>query len=169
MIKLIKLRRNESGVTLIELLIVMGLLSIFMVIIATIFTSSVDVQEQSNSYSSTLINSRYIMARLNYDISRASSVNVPYSFGDDTNSLGLEIGGIDNTFSLSGTNLTLADNLGVDNLNDSDVMVSNLTFQKIGNQGGQPTILYNFTLSSVEQNHGVSDVETFSGGEGLNP
>ena len=44
---------NQSGVTFVEMLVVMGLLGGLLVVMATIFTSAADVQQSSSSYSST--------------------------------------------------------------------------------------------------------------------
>jgi prepilin-type N-terminal cleavage/methylation domain-containing protein len=165
--KLIKL--TENGVTLIEILIVMGLLSVLLIVIATIFTSAADVQQQSSTYNATNENGRFIMARLNYDIQRAFSVVTPNSLGATSSSLNLDIGGINYIYGLSSGNLTLEDNNGQDNLNGNDVTVSNLSFQELGNNIEKPIISYSFTLSSITTNHGKSDTKTFTSAESIQP
>lgn len=158
---------NQAGVTLVEMLIVMGLLSAMLVVVATIFTAAADVQQQSDSYSATISSGRFIMARLNYDIARASSISTPSSVGATASSLVLNIGGTPYTYALSGDNLQLTDGSGTDNLNSGDVVVSNPSFQELENTGGEPTILYSFTLSSTAESHGVSDTQTFTSAVGL--
>jgi prepilin-type N-terminal cleavage/methylation domain-containing protein len=158
---------GQVGVTLIEMLVVMGLLSILLVVVATIFTSAADVQQQSDSYSATIENGRFIMSRLNYDIARASSITTPSSLGSSSPSLSLIIGGTTFSYALSGNDFQLTDGSGADNLNSNDVIVSNPSFQELGNPGGQPTILYSFTLTSVATSHGTPDTETFSSTAGL--
>lgn len=158
---------DQAGVTLIEMLIVMGLLSILLVVMATIFTSAADVQQQSRSYSATISNGRFIMARLNYDIARASSIVSPASPGASTSALELDIGGTDYTYNLAGNNLQLTDGIGTDNLNSDDVVVSNPNFEEVSGGGGLPTILYNFTLTSTALSNGSADTQTFTSAAGL--
>jgi prepilin-type N-terminal cleavage/methylation domain-containing protein len=158
---------NQSGVTLIEMLVVMGLLSTMLVLIATIFTSAADVQQESQSYSSTLSSGRFMMARLNYDIARASAVTAPSSLGATSPSLDLTVNGASYAYNTSGSNMTLTDTTGTDSLNSADVTVSNVNFQELGNTGGEPTIVYSFTLTSTAQSHGVNASQTFSSAESL--
>ncbi len=160
-------RLNQVGVTLVEMLVVMGLLSTMLVLIATIFTSAADVQQESQSYSSTLSSGRFMMARLDYDIARASAVTDPASLGATSSSLGLTISGTTYAYNATGSNMTLTDGTGTDNLNSADVTVSNVTFQELGNAGGEPTIAYSFTLTSTAQSHGVNTSQTFSSAESL--
>jgi prepilin-type N-terminal cleavage/methylation domain-containing protein len=158
---------NQDGVTLVEMLVVMGLLAAMLVLIATIFTSAADVQQQSNSYSSTLVSGRFILARLNYDIARATAVTTPASLGTTGTSLVMTVGGSTYSYTLSGTNLQLTDATGAANLNSADVTVSALSFQELGNTAGFPTILYSFTLTSTAKTHGVAVSQTFTSAETL--
>ncbi|MGH7241214.1 MAG: PulJ/GspJ family protein [Candidatus Saccharimonadales bacterium] len=153
---------GQKGVTLVEMLIVMGLLAVFLLIMTTIFTSTLDVQNQSNAYSATVSDGRFIMARLNYDIARASAVTTPASLGASGSSLVLTIGGNSYTYALSSSNLQLTDNLGAANLNGSGTAVSSLSFQRIGNTGGKDTIRYSFTLTSTTKHSGTADTQTFT-------
>lgn len=158
---------NQSGVTLIETLIVMGLLSVMLIVLASIFTASADTQEQSKSYSSTISNGRLIMARLNFDIAKATSVISPSSLGSTASILELNESGTTYTYQLNGNNLQLSDGSGSDLLNGNDVIVSNPSFQEVGNSGGKPTIVYSFTITSTTKIHGIADSETFNGTAGL--
>jgi prepilin-type N-terminal cleavage/methylation domain-containing protein len=158
---------NQSGVTLVEMLVVMGLLSTMLVLLATIFTSAADVQQQSNSYSSTLSSGRFMLARLNYDIAQANTVVTPASLGSTSASLKLTISGTTYSYALSGSNLALTDGIGTANLNSDDVTVSNVNFEELGNSGGEPTIVYSFTLTSTAKSHGVYGTQTFSSSETL--
>ncbi len=157
----------QSGVTLVEMLVVMGLLSIMLIVISTIFTSAADVQQESNSYSATLSSGRFIMARLNYDIARSTSVSTPASLGATSSTLQTVIGGTTFSYALSGANLQLTDGSGTDNLNSDDVQVSNLSFTELGTVSGEPTITYSFTLTSIAKSHGQADVHTFTSSQGL--
>ena len=155
---------TEAGVSLVEMLIVMGLLAIFLVVITTVFTASIDTQNQSTGYSATTSDGRFIMARLNFDIMRATAICTPASIGASASSLVLSVGGSCNyTYALSGSNLQLNDGGGAVSLNSSDSSVANtLTFQRIGNAGGKDTIRYSFTLTSNAKHSGGNDTQVFT-------
>jgi prepilin-type N-terminal cleavage/methylation domain-containing protein len=158
---------NQRGVTFIELLIVMGLLSILLVIMLTIFTSSIDDQAQSEGYAATISDGRFLLARLNYDIARATAVTNPATLGSTSSSLGLTINGATYTYALVDGNLQLTDGSGTANLNSSGTSVSAVSFQEIGNPDGKPTIVYNFTVTSTATHASGPDVESFTSAAGL--
>lgn len=153
---------TQDGVTFVELLIVMGLLAAFLVVIATIFTATVDIQGQSNAYSSTVGDGRFIMARLNYDIMRASAVTTPNALSGSGASLVMTVGGSTYTYSVVGGNLQLNDSTTTANLNSDGTTISGLTFQRLGNAGGKDTIRYSFTITSVTKHEGTQDTQTFT-------
>lgn len=158
--KLVKL--HQRGVTLVEMLLVMGLLGIFLVVLTSIFTASLDVQMQSQSYSATITDSRFIMARLNYDIARASAVTTPAALGGSGATLGLTIGGSAYTYALNGTNLQLTDPTGPANLNGGGTTISDLSFQRLGNVGGKDTVRYFFKVTSKAVDKNGADTLTFT-------
>ncbi len=160
--KLLENRSRQAGATLVELLLVMGLLSSLLVVVATVFTSSVDQQQLSRNYSSVTSNGRFIMARLNYDIGRASAVTTPASLGSSSASLVMTISSTTYTYSLSGNDLQLNDSTSTANLNDNTVKVSSLSFQRLGNVSGKPTITYTFTVTGLSFTHGVNSAQTFT-------
>jgi prepilin-type N-terminal cleavage/methylation domain-containing protein len=153
---------GQRGVTFVELLLVMGLLSIFLVILTTIFTSTLDVQNQTDSYSAVLSDGRFIMSRLNYDIARASAVTTPAAPGGSGSSLVMTVNASTHTYALSGNNFQLTDGTGPANLNGDGTTVSNLTFQRIGNSGGKDTIRYTFKLTSTTLHDATTDSQTFT-------
>jgi prepilin-type N-terminal cleavage/methylation domain-containing protein len=160
MMKLPKL--TQRGVTLVEMLIVMALLSVFLLVIATIFTSTLDIQSQSSSYDAVMSDGRFIMARLDHDIALATAITTPASLGASGASLVMTIGGNTYTYALSSGNLQLTDNIGAANLNGSGTTVSSLTFQRIGNAGGKDTIRYSFTLTSIAKSTTGTTSQTFT-------
>lgn len=153
---------GQKGVTLIEMLLVTGMLSIFLLVLSTIFTATIDTQSQSQGYSATVANGRFIMARLNYDIARASLVSTPASLGGTSPSLVMTVGGSSYTYALSGNNLQLTDTSGTSNLNDYNATVSAVSFQRLGNSGGKETIRYSFTLTATAQQGSGPQTQTFT-------
>ncbi len=154
--------KGERGFTVIEMMITMGLLGIFLVVIATLFTASVDVQTRSRSYSAVTTDARYVMARLDYDVARASAVTSPASLGGGGNTLVLTIGSSSYTYTLSGGRLQLTDPTGTDYLTGTDETVSNLTFTKLGNTGGLESIQYTFTMTGTGLKPGSVDAQTYT-------
>ncbi len=159
---LLSKRVSQKGATLVELLLVMGLLSFMIVVLATIFTSAVEQQQLSRNYSSVTSNGRFIMARLNYDISRATAVATPASLGSSAASLVMTVNSTTYTYALSGNNLQLNDGTSTDNLNDGVVKVSSVSFQRFGNVSGKPTITYTFTVTGLSSAHGINSAQTFT-------
>ena len=155
-------RRKERGFTLVEVIITMGLLSIFLVVLATIFTASVDVQVRSRGYSSVSSDGRYLLARLDYDIARASAVTTPSSLGSSSGSLVLTIGGSTYTYAISGTGLQLTTPAGSGMLTSSDDAITSVSFTKLGNAGGLETIRYAFTLTSKNTQTRNTASQTFT-------
>ena len=160
MMRILKL--GQKGVTLVEMLIVMGLLAIFLLIMTTIFTSTLDVQNQTDAYSSVLSDGRFIMARINYDIAISTGISSPTGLGVTSTTLALVTATNSYTYALSGGNLQLTDSSGTANLNSGGTVVSGLSFTKLGNTGGKNTTRYTFTLTSTAKHAGTTDTQTFT-------
>ena len=154
---------RSSGFTLVEVIITMGLLSIFLVVLASIFTASVDVQVRSRGYSSVSSDGRYLLARLDYDIARASAITTPSSLGGSNGSLVLTISGGTYTYAVSGTGLQLTTPAGSGMLTSSDDAISSVSFTKLGNVGGLETIRYTFTLTSKNTQTRNTASQVFTG------
>ncbi len=149
------LKSNEKGVTLVEMLIYMGLLSILLISLTEMFAAILDVKIDSEAISSVEQDSQYLVTRLEYDINRADSISLPASPGQNSNSLGLTINGESYTYSLNGDNLELTNNAGTFRLNSSETLIQNLNIQKIG-PAGKNTVRIDFdTLSKTITNTGA--------------
>jgi prepilin-type N-terminal cleavage/methylation domain-containing protein len=71
----------KKGFTLVEMLIYMGLLTIFLAVIGNIFFSIIDLQLESQATSSVSESGRYLLSRISYDVRRAQSITTPASPG----------------------------------------------------------------------------------------
>jgi type II secretory pathway pseudopilin PulG len=148
---------SQKGTTMVELLLYMGILSILLTTLTSIFVSALNVQSESQATSSVEQDGNYILARLSYDIHRAQSINIPAANGATAGNFQIVIGGINYTYSVDGNNnLILTDNLGSNNLNNYNSSISNFSVQRLGNAGGvENTLRINFTITSrVEKNSG---------------
>lgn len=160
MIKIFNLIKSQKGVTVVELLLYMSILSVLLTILTSIFVSALDVQSESNAASSVEQDGNYILARLDYDIHRAQSISLPSNNGSSSASFQIVIDNVNYNYSVDGNNnLILANDLGANNLNNYGTSVSAFLAQRYGNVGGvENTLKINFTVTSRTKR--VSGFET---------
>ncbi len=139
-------KHDQRGVTFVEVLVTMALLSGFLLILSSLLTSSIDMQLQTGSYAAVTSDGRFVLSRLGYDIRRASSVT-PAALGDSSSSLVLTIGGSTYTYSIDSGRLKLDIDGNGDFLTGDKTVISSLSFQKLGNVGGKASIRYSFTVT----------------------
>ncbi len=147
-----KFRMQRTGFTLLELLIFMGLFSVILVVLSSLFAATVQQQLETQGMSAVESDTAYILGRLQYDFDRADAVVTPASYGDITDTLTLDINGQDFTYTINGNSLELTNPTGSFQLQSTRSIVSSLSFQKIGNTGGNPTVRVQMTVSSVAEN-----------------
>jgi type II secretory pathway pseudopilin PulG len=152
---------KEQGTTLVEVLITMGLLSIFMVVLTTIITACFDIQSRNDSYASVTNDGQFALSRLDYDIRRASEVDAV-----STSSLSLTIAGNNYTYTVNNNRLALTVNGDTSYLTNPATEISALSFQKLGSGAGQ-SIRYTFTLSSKSAHD--SQNQSYTSTTGLRP
>jgi Tfp pilus assembly protein FimT len=127
--------KNNKGVTMVELLIYIGLLTLFLTILTSLFVSIFKLQLTTQSTSSLTQDTRFIIARMGYDIENATSLAVPdpthlefnetSSYYVDSGNLILKIAGVGNK------------------LNGLDTNINSINFQKVSN-----TVQVIFTINS---------------------
>jgi competence protein ComGC len=163
----IKLKRDQKGFTLVEMVIYMGLLTLLLLLFTNIFMAILDTQLSSQSTGSVAQDGRFLYSRLIYDINHASSISLPANAGDTGNTLQLQINGIAYQYALSNGNLMISDATSSAQLNSYDTTISGLQFKRIGNPNKKPTIQIVFTVISKEVLHGTVDSKTFQTTAGL--
>jgi len=139
---------NTAGFTIIELTIYIVLMSVLVLVISRIFLASLDVQLESESVSAVEQDGKYILARLSYDISHASSITDPSELGTSSPSLTIQVGGENRTYSLTESILQLTDSIGPARLHSPETEVGDISFTRIGNPSGKDTVRIDFTLTS---------------------
>lgn len=142
---------KQKGFTLVELVVYMGIFTILLFVLTSLFTSMLDTQLETNSLSSVQQDNRFIMTRLTRDIQAADSITIPATIGASTSNLEIVINGATYTYSLAGDNLTLVNGLGTNVLNNFDTSISNLSFLRLGNTAGKNTITVSLTSTSKTQ------------------
>jgi prepilin-type N-terminal cleavage/methylation domain-containing protein len=139
----------KRGFTLIELILYMGLISIFLTVLTSVFLSILDVQLESDSLSSVEQDGRYIQSRMVYDIHRAADIVTPTSVGLTTPSMTLIIGGQNYSYTVSSDALQYVSPVGTDNLTSYGSRISNFSVTRVGNATGNNSLKIAFTLTSV--------------------
>ncbi|KKQ36613.1 MAG: hypothetical protein US54_C0062G0008 [Candidatus Roizmanbacteria bacterium GW2011_GWA2_37_7] len=143
------IQHSKSGFSLIELSLFMGLFSIILLVLITIFVELAQKQLEIQSMSSVESDKSYILSRLEYDISRADAIAIPGASGDSSDELELTIDGATYTYRLTGTVLETDNNGDVQRLNNIRTEITNLSFQRIGNPSGVPSVQVYMDIAST--------------------
>ncbi len=138
----------KRAFTIVELVIYMGLVISLFVVLGTLFADTLHLQLESQSTSQVESDGRYLIARLAYDIHRASSLTTPAAPGQSGSSLTLVVAGQTYTYALTGSQLLLTTPTGTFNLTDPNTVASNYTVTRLANSPGIPTTRITFNLTS---------------------
>lgn len=150
------------GFSLIEILIYIGLLSIFLFILTDLFVASLDIRLETEATSPVEQDGRYIISKLRYDIMQADSILVPSSVGLSGNTLQISDSGITYIYSVDNGDLLVSDGINQVQLNTDGTTVTSINFTRIGNPGGKNTITTAFTIESTTQRHSGAEVRSFN-------
>lgn len=85
--------KSQSGFTMIELLMYLGLYSILIIIVTQLFLTLIESRTETENLTRLQQESRYITQRLTYDIRRADQITQPAQVGQSGNQLELSING----------------------------------------------------------------------------
>ena len=157
---------EPKGFSLIELVIYIGVLSILLGAMTSVFTTIVDVQLESSATSSVDQDGRYILAKLLHDFQASTPIviNTPSSPGTTTTSLSLTLNGdaTSSAYTINGSNnLILTNSFGSNMLNSSDTSVATFSAKRIGNGGTSDTVEISFTLNSRTKQRSGYETKTF--------
>ena len=148
---------------MVELLMYMGILTVLLTTLTSIFVSAMDVQSESQATSSVEQDGNYILARLGYDIHRAQNISIPANDGDVVNNdFKITINGVSYEYKVDGSgNLVLIVNDVVsNNLNNYDTIISNFFVRRLGSGGRESSLKINFAVTSRTKR--ISNIETKS-------
>lgn len=131
-----------------ELLIYMGLMSIFLYVLTQTLLTILENQTESRQVSMVDLDGRFLMAKLAYDLHKSNLVSLPV-YGQSGAEATAVIDGIIYTYGLdANNNMQVIDPGGAYQLNGFDTKISNLTFENLGNFGGNASVKISFTVSS---------------------
>ena len=137
----------HKGFSLVEILVYMGLMSIFLLVLLSIFTDTLNTKLASESTSALDQDSRYILSRLTYDINNADSIVAPAT-GSSGTTLSIVKDGVSMTYSSSSGNFVLTSAGTTMNLNSLDTSLDNLNFQNVEASGAKSMVQVSYTLRS---------------------
>lgn len=172
-------KNSKFAFTLVELLVFMGLFAILIVVLTQILVSALNVQLESQATSSVQQDGRYILARLTYDVNRAtknigqlSAIIEPASAGTQSDKLQLTINGSTYKYATaSGNILNLTVTTGgvptTNQLNSFGTTITNVVFKRIGSNTNKDSIQASFTATSTSQSSSGPEVKTFQTTAGL--
>jgi len=130
--------KKNSGVTIVEILLYLGLLSIFLVILVDVFVTGANFKLESESTSTLQSDSQFILAKLANDVANADSIGA----------LGSTLTLSSGTYSLVDGDLVLTVAGQSAKLNGIDTRLNSISFAELGNIGGVPTVRINFEIES---------------------
>lgn len=139
---------RKKGFTIVEIILYLGLLSIFLLVLLDLFTGSINIGLSSQSSSVLNEDNQYILSRLMYDAARADTIVTPSGLGTTSNTLVFTSGGVTYTYTLTSGNLTLSNSTTTQNLNSLDTSLTNISFKRLGNVDGKPTVQVIYTIQS---------------------
>jgi len=151
----------RSGFTIVELLVYMGLLSMLLVILSQIFVSILEVHAEAEASFPLEQDSLAIIARLNYDINRATSISTPADPGDNDPNLEIVVAGETFTYQLNSNNLELVNSFGSNNINSSETSITSINFQRLG-AGNKQSVRIQLTIESQTQRPSGPETKTIS-------
>ncbi len=154
---------KQHGFTLVEILIYMGLFTIFLLILSGIFVSTLEIQQNTHDTARVEEDSHFLYARLQYDILRADEVQKPSVSGESSDTLTLLSDGKVLSYQLINDQLTLSVDSGPPQLlTGPEITVTKLEFIKLGKEDEHPSIKANLTLQSSTQNTSVPETRELS-------
>lgn len=153
---------RKKGVTIIELVIYMSILSVLLLFFTDMFATLVNKQLETESLSNVQQDANYLLSRFTYDFARASSVSSPASPGAPVGSLQLVIDTIPYSFTLSSGNVIEEHSGNQYNLNSSETTISNLSFQRLGIGNTKDVVQIKFDITSNVKQQAGYDVTHFS-------
>jgi len=159
---------KNSGFTLIEMLLYIGIFSILIIVLFQLLTSIFDVQLESQSTASVAEDGRFLLNRFAYDIGKANSISFPDSVGSQSSTLGFIVGSTTYTYTLSNVMLTNSA-LGISNqLNSVNTTVSDINFLRLADINNKnDTVSFSFTLTSKAIKRSGAVVENFKTAKGI--
>lgn len=158
--------RSRRGFTMVETLLYLGILIILITVLTQVFVALIDVQLETQTASPVEQDGGVALSRIEYDVSRASSITSP-DLGFTSNTLEVVVDGVTYNYSILNGDLILTDSQGSDSLNSTESVFSNFTVTRSGNANGKNLIDVSFRVMGVAQKTKGPEIRDFSTTVGL--
>ncbi len=145
--------KNKTGFTMVEMLMVMGIMSILVVILSQVFGAILTMKLRSQATTAVAQDGRYAISRLAYDVARASDIT-----SGSGGTLRLLIGGTSYVYQREGTTLVLSVGGGASQaLTSIGSQITALNFTHFADMGGKKSVQINLTIAaSIIQSGGAT-------------
>jgi hypothetical protein len=144
------MRKNYTkGTTIIEIILYLGLISIFMVTLTNAFVAGANFKLESESNSTMQTDSQFIFSKLMNDLGNTDSISQPATLGVTTNTLVFTSSGATYTYALIDGDLIRSTNSESLKLNSLDTKLTSISFTRLGNGSGVPTIQVKYDVEST--------------------
>ncbi|MFA5136496.1 MAG: hypothetical protein WC489_03820 [Patescibacteria group bacterium] len=153
---------NIKGVTLVELVLYMGILSVLLVLFVDLFGTMVQRQLETESLSSVQQDGAYILSRLSHDFQNASHIDFPTTPGATADTFRLNIQSVPYDFSVSNGNLVITHESTSEQINSYDTSIVNIMVERLGDGNEGDVLHIEFTLQSKVKKQGAYEVSQFS-------
>lgn len=131
------MKKNNSGFSLIEVLIYISVIAVITTAISAVFLSIAGGQARADAAAEINSNIRFVTAKINQDISAASAITQPAAAGQTLNTLSLAIGASSVNYCVINSQLYRSSSGICDEsselLTSQAVKVSNLSFTRLEN------------------------------------
>lgn len=154
--------RDQRGFTLVELLVYFGLFSILLVVINSMFITTLEQQIQDLARSSLQQESEFVLAKLKYDIYNADSISVPTQAGDVSGSLEYTTDGVTNVYQLNTTQLEKSTNGEIFDVTSSRVDIDSIQFENQSATSLHQIIGFTVVISSIQDDGKTSSTRTIT-------
>ncbi len=153
---------HQKGFTLVEILVYFGLFSILLVVINSLFITTLEQQTQDLARSALQQESEFVLAKLKYDIYNADSISLPAQAGDVSDSLVFITEGVTNSYQLNATELTKSIDGDVFEVTSSQVDVESLQFENQSGSSLDQTVGFTVIITSSQNDGKASSSRTIS-------
>lgn len=164
------IKKFQKGITIVELIVYIGLLSIFMIVLLDVFVTILNSKLEGESTSALNQDARYIYSKLAYDVANADAMTLPSAVNPTGGTLTVTTNGVTHSYSLDGSgNLNLTSGGTSMKLNSNDTSLTSISFTRLEVAGAKPTVKVSFTVRSLITLQSGESERTIDSTFGLRP
>ncbi len=162
-----KVNLREKGVTIAELVVYMGILSIVLLLFVQLFALIVNKQLETESVSSVQQDSNYLLLKFNHDFQQMDSITLPSQPGQTSLVLKCATNMLETQYLVENQRLIASTSGTKIQLNGYDTIVSNPLFIRLGNGSSNDVVRITFDITSKAKKQSGSEYYQFNSTFGL--